>query len=66
MPAKYDENTGNIIQGKWKRFGLLKGTLTNESILGDVNTKYIRQVEDSNEIKNYEDSRKTKTGQEKY
>lgn len=66
IPAKYDENTGNIIQGKWKRFGLLKGTLTNESILGDVNTKYIRQVEDSNEIKNYTDSRKTKTGQKKY
>lgn len=66
IPIKYDENTGKLVQGKWQRFGLLKGTLTNEAILGDVNTKYIRQVEDSNEIKNYEDSRKTKTGQEKY
>lgn len=66
MPAKYDENTGRMIYGKWKRFGLLKGTLTDEAILGDVNTKYIRQVEDANEIKNYKDSRKTKAGQDKY
>lgn len=67
LPAKYDNQTGEMVQNKWMRFGLLKGTLTQEALMtNDVNTKYIRQITEDNEIKNYEDIRKAKNNDNKY
>ena len=66
LPQKYDENTGQLIQQRWKRFALVKGTTTQESIMGDVDKKYIRKIEEDNEISNYQASRRKLTGDEKY
>ena len=66
LPQKYDENTGQLIQQRWKRFALVKGTTTQEAIMGDVDKKYIRKIEEDNEISNYQTSRRKLTGDEKY
>ena len=66
LPQKYDENTGQLIQQRWKRFALVKGTTTQESIMGDVDKKYIRKIEEDNEISNYQTARRKLTGDEKY
>lgn len=66
LPQKYDENTGQLIQQRWKRFALVKGTTTQEAIMGDVNKKYIRKIEEDNEISNYQTARRKLTGDEKY
>ena len=66
LPQKYDENTGQLIQQRWKRFALVKGTTTQEAIMGDVDKKYIRKIEEDNEISNYQTARRKLTGDEKY
>lgn len=66
LPQKYDENTGQLIQQRWKRFALVKGTTTQEAIMGDVDKKYIRKIEKDNEISNYQTARRKLTGDEKY
>ena len=66
LPQKYDENTGQLIQQRWKRFALVKGTTTQEAIIGDVDKKYIRKIEKDNEISNYQTARRKLTGDEKY
>lgn len=66
LPQKYDENTGQLIQQRWKRFALVKGTTTQEAIMGDVDKKYIRKIEENNEISNYQTARRKLTGDEKY
>ena len=66
LPQKYDENTGQLIQQRWKRFALVKGTTTQEAIMGDVDKKYIRKIKEDNEISNYQTARRKLTGDEKY
>ena len=66
LPQKYDENTGQLIQQRWKRFALVKGTTTQEAIMGDVDKKYIRKIEEDNEISNYQTARRKLTGDENY
>ena len=66
LPQKYDENTGQLIQQRWKRFALIKGTTTQEAIMGDVDKKYIRKIKEDNEISNYQTARRKLTGDEKY
>lgn len=66
LPQKYDENTGQLIQQRWKRFALVKGTTTQEAIMGDIDKKYIRKIEKDNEISNYQTARRKLTGDEKY
>ena len=66
IPPRFDENTGKLLEQRWRRFGLLKGTLTQESLLGDVNEKYISKIDDSNQINNYQQLRRIKSGDNKY
>lgn len=66
IPPRFDENTGKLLEQRWRRFGLLKGTLTQESLLGDVNEKYISKIDSSNQINNYQQLRRIKSGDNKY
>ena len=66
LPQKYDENTGQLIYQRWRRFGLIKGTTTQEAIMGEVDKKYIRKITEDNEITNYQSARRKFTGDDKY
>lgn len=56
LPPKYD-SMGAVIPSNYKPFGIVEGSLTDDAVEGEVNEKYVRNIDDEKARRSYETMR---------